>query len=171
MFLANHLEAPRLETLREQVAKLEKEVKALQKKVDKKVSNSVEAAAKDQIRFFLVKFFIPFFEGVCEVKGIKLEQAISDLIDENKTLDELFEDNIEKTSSLMESPEFKVILTSVRPIANESDEWIEDHSLIILEVMKEIRPEIAKVIYEADNGMKWLVDSLIGIKKMLFTMP
>lgn len=165
------MEAPRLEALREQVDRLEKEIKTLQKKVDKKVADRIEAAAKEQARFFLIKFFIPFFEGVCEVKGIKLEQAISELIDENKTLDDIFEENIERTSSLMGSPEFRVVLTTVRPIADESDEWIEKHSLIILEVMEDIRPELAEVVYEADNGRKWFADSLIGIRKMLFKMP
>lgn len=160
--------APRLETLKEQVDRLEREVKNLQKKVDKKVSDRVEAAAKEQARFFLVKLFIPFFEGICEVKGIKMEEAISCLIDENKTLDKIFEENIEMTSSLIASPEFRVILTTVRPIADKSDKWIKDNSKIIIEVMDEIRPEICKVIYSADNGVKWFTHSLIGIRNMLF---
>ncbi len=155
-------------TLKEQIDKLEKEVKVLQKKVDKKISDRVDAAAKEQARFFLVKFFLPFFEGVCEVSGVTLEAAISELIVDNVTLDEIFEDNLEKTSSLMASPEFRVVLTTVRPVVDKSDKWIKNHSLIILEVMEEIRPEVYKVILETDNGKEWFVASLIGVRDMLF---
>jgi len=157
-----------LVTLKEQIDKLEKEVKVLQKKVDKKISDRVDAAAKEQARFFLVKFFLPFFEGVCEVSGVTLEAAISELIVDNVTLDEIFEDNLEKTSSLMASPEFRVVLTTVRPVVDKSDKWIKNHSLIILEVMEEIRPEVYKVILETDNGKEWFVASLIGVRDMLF---
>ena len=155
-------------TLKEQIDKLEKEVKALQKKVDRKISDRVDAAAKEQARFFLVKFFLPFFEGVCEVSGVTLEAAISELIVDNVTLDEIFEENLEKTSSLMASPEFRVVLTTVRPIVDKSDKWIKSHSIIILEVMEEIRPEVYKVILETDNGKEWFVASLIGVRDMLF---
>jgi len=155
-------------TLKEQIDKLEKEVKSLQKKVDRKISDRVDAAAREQARFFLVKFFLPFFEGVCEVSGVTLEAAISELIVDNVTLDEIFEENLEKTSSLMASPEFRVVLTTVRPIVDKSDKWIKNHSLIILDVMEEIRPKVSKVILETDNGKEWFVASLIGVRDMLF---
>jgi len=119
-------------TLKEQIDKLEKEVKALQKKVDRKISDRVDAAAREQARFFLVKFFLPFFEGVCDVSGVTLEAAISELIVDNVTLDEIFEENLEKTSSLMASPEFRAVLTTVRPVVDKSDKGIKNHSLIIL---------------------------------------
>ena len=157
-----------METLKKQIDKLEKEVKALQKQVDKKKADTTKAAAKEQARFFLVKFFLPFFEGVCEVSGVTLEAAISELIVDNVTLDELFEENLEKTSSLMASPEFRVVLTTVRPVVDKSDKWIKSHSVIILEVMEEIRPEVSKVILETDNGKEWFVASLIGVRDMLF---
>jgi len=157
-----------LVTLKEQIDKLEKEVKSLQKKVDRKISDRVDAAAREQARFFLVKFFLPFFEGVCEVSGVTLEAAISELIVDNVTLDEIFEENLEKTSSLMASPEFRVVLTTVRPIVDKSDKWIKNHSLIILDVMEEIRPKVSKVILETDNGKEWFVASLIGVRDMLF---
>lgn len=162
------MEAPRLETLKEQVDRLEKEVKTLQKQVDKKVSDRVEAAAKDQARFFLVKFFIPFFEGICEFKGIRMEEAISALIYENRTLDEIFDENLEMTSSLMASPEFRVILTTVRPMADKSNKWIKDNSKILIDVLEEIHPEICTVITDTDGGEKWLFDSLFGIRDLLF---
>jgi len=155
-------------TLKEQIDKLEKEVKALQKKVDKKVSDRRDAAAKEQARFFLLKFFIPFFEGVCEVSGVTLEAAISELIIDNKTLDSIFEDNLDKTASLMASPEFRVVLTTVRPVVDKSDKWIKNNSMVILEVMEEIRPEVSKVIYETENGEEWFIASLIGVRDMLF---
>ena len=155
-------------TLKEQIDKLEKEVKALQKKVDKKVSDRRDAAAKEQARFFLLKFFIPFFEGVCEVSGVTLEAAISELIIDNKTLDSIFEDNLDKTASLMASPEFRVVLTTVRPVVDKSDKWIKNNSIVILEVMEEIRPKVSKVIYETDNGKEWFIASLIGVRDMLF---
>lgn len=131
------------------------------------MSDRVEAAAKEQARFFLVKFFIPFFEGICEVKGIKMEEAISELIDDNRTLDKIFEENIEMASSLMASPEFRVLLTTVRPIADKSDKWIKDNSTIIIDVMKEIHPEMCKVISDTDGGEKWFIDSLFGIRNLL----
>ena len=155
-------------TLKAQIDKLEKEVKALRKKVDKKVADRRDAAAKEQARFFLLKFFLPFFEGVCEVSGVTLEAAISELIIDNKTLDEIFENNLDKTASLMASPEFRVVLTTVRPVVDKSDKWIKNNSMIILEVMEEIRPEVSKVIYETDNGKEWFIASLIGVRDMLF---
>ncbi len=157
-----------METLKEQVSRLEKEVKALEKKVDKKKTNRKRSAAKEQARFFLQKFFLPFFDGVCEANGVSLEAAISELIVENKTLDEIFELNLDKTASLMASPEFRVVLTTVRPVIGKSNDWIRTHSVIILEVMEEIRPEVSNVIYDADTGEEWFVASLIGVRDMLF---
>lgn len=157
-------------TIKEQIDKLEKEVKALQKEVKRKVADRRDAAAKEQARFFLVKFFLPFFEGVCEAKDIRLEAAISELIADNVTLDEIFEENIDKTAILMASPEFRVVLTTVKPVVDKSDKWIKNNAMIILEVMEEIRPKVSKVIYETDNGKEWFIASLIGIRDMLFKL-
>lgn len=157
-------------TIKEQIDKLEKEVKALQKEVKRKVADRRDAAAKEQARFFLVKFFLPFFEGVCEAKDISLEATISELIADNVTLDEIFEENIDKTAILMASPEFRVVLTTVKPVVDKSDKWIKNNAMIILEVMEEIRPKVSKVIYETDNGKEWFIASLIGIRDMLFKL-
>ncbi|GAG56639.1 unnamed protein product [marine sediment metagenome] len=96
-----------------------------------------------------------------------MEEAISALIDDDRTLDKIFEENIEMASSLMASPEFRVLLTTVRPVADKSDKWIKDNSTIIIDVLEEIHPKMCKVISDTDGGEKWFIDSLFGIRNLL----
>jgi len=100
-----------------------------------------------------------------------LDQVVTILIDEGTTLDNIFEDNLDRTSNLMITPEFRVVFTAIRPIIDKPDDWIEDHSLILLEVMEDIRPSTAEIISTKDGGRKWFSDSLIGLKHMLMSQP
>ena len=164
-------EAPSLEVLRESVAKLEKEVEKLQKQVDKQKRETAENIAKIQAKFFLEKFFVPFFDGLCEARNYTLDQVVTNLIDEDTTLDSLFEENLDRTSNLMASAEFRVVFSAIRPIIDNPDEWIKEHSLVLLEVMHEVRPSTAEIISTKDGGRKWFADSLIGLKHMLMSQP
>jgi hypothetical protein len=139
--------------------------------VDKQKKERLEDIAKIQARFFLEKFFVPFFDGLCEAQGYSVEQVVSILIDNGETLDTIFEENLDKTSNLMTTAEFRVVFTAIRPIIDKPDEWIEDHSLILLEVMDEVRPSVAEVISTKEGGRKWFADSLIGLKRMLMSQP
>ena len=164
-------EAPSLSILREQVAKLEKEVEKLQKIVDKQVRDRMEDASKIQASFFLKKFFVPFFDGLCEVQGYTLDQVVTKLIEEDKTLDTLFEENLDKTSNLMASSEFRVVFSAIRPILDKPDDWIDEYSMVLLEVMHDVRPNVAEIISTSDTGKEWFAKSLIGLKHMLVSQP
>ena len=139
--------------------------------MDKQKKERLEDIAKIQARFFLEKFFVPFFDGLCEVKGYSVDQVVTILIDEGTTLDNLFEENLDRTSNLMTTPEFRVVFSAIRPIIDNPDEWIEEHSLVLLEVMDEVRPSTAEIISTKEGGRKWFADSLIGLKHMLCSQP
>ena len=139
--------------------------------MDKQKKERLEDIAKIQARFFLEKFFVPFFDGLCEVQGYSVDQVVTILIDEGNTLDNLFEENLDRTSNLMTTPEFRVVFSAIRPIIDNPDEWIEEHSLVLLEVMDEVRPSTAEIISTKEGGRKWFADSLIGLKHMLCSQP
>ena len=50
-----------------------------------------------------------------------------------------------------------------------SDDWITDKIDLLLEVMRELRPELARGITETPGGMEWFTQSLTGLKKTLFS--
>ena len=139
--------------------------------MDKQVLKRKEDIAKIQARFFLEKFFVPFFDGLCEAQNYTLDQVVTILIEENKTLDSLFEENLDRTSNLMSTPEFRVVFSAIGPIMNASDDWFEENSLVLLEVMEEVCPSVAEIISTSDGGRKWFSDSIIGLKHMLFSQP
>ena len=62
----------------------------------------------------------------------------------------------------------KVIITMVAPLGSVSDDWVKDKIDMLLDIMKELRPELATVI-ETPEGMEWFSQSLTGIKKTLFS--
>ena len=158
-------------SLQEQVDKLQKEVDALKKKVQNRTMEKAEYVARIQAGFFLRKFFIPYFEGVCDVKRTTLEEGFLVLIKEGKTLDQVFEENMARTKDLMVTPEFRVVLSTLRPIANQSNEWIDEKSHTLLDVLQDIRPPLEAVIRQTEGGEQWFSDSLVGIRRMLFQSP
>ena len=93
------------------------------------------------------------------------------LIDEGTTLDNIFEDNLDRTSDLMSTPEFRVVFSAIGPLMNASDEWFEEYSGVLLEVMEEVRPSVAEIISTKDGGKKWFSDSIIGLKHVLASVP
>lgn len=130
-----------------------------------------EDIAKIQARFFLEKLFIPFFDGLCESQNYTLDEVVTILIDEGTTLDNIFEDNLDRTSNLMTTAEFRVVLTALRPIIGKPDEWVDDNSLVLLEVMEEVRPSVAEIISTKEGGRKWFSDSIIGLTHVLSSVP
>ena len=157
--------------MKDQVDRLQKEVEALKKTVHNRAIEKAEYAARIQAAFFLRKFFIPYFEGVCEVKGTTIEEGFLILIKEGRTLDQVFEENIARTKDLMVTPEFRVVLSTLRPIANQSNEWIDEKSHTLLDVLQEIRPPLEAIIRQTEGGEQWFSESLIGIRRMLFQNP
>ena len=143
----------------------------LQKQVDKQKKERLRDLAKIQARFFLEKFFVPFFDGLCESQGYTVDKVVTILIDEGTTLDNIFEENLDKTSNLMTTPEFRVVFSAIRPIIDNTDDWIKQHSLVLLEVMEEVRPSVAEIISTKEGGREWFANSLIGLKHMLFSQP
>jgi len=162
------LEAHKLETLKEKISQLEDEISELKEKIKQKAIEQADIIAKTQARFFLSKLFIPFFEGVCDVNGVTLEDGIKDLIDKNITLDNILKENMDKTQELMKQPEFRIIYSVVAPISEKPPEWISEKSETIIEVMDEIRPELATIIREHENGHTWFSQSLLGIRNLIF---
>ena len=93
------------------------------------------------------------------------------LIQDNETLDKILQSNKQQASQLVNLPEFRVVLTAIRPIADKDDKWIKEKTPIQLEVLKEINIDLANTIKNTKGGKKWLSDSMIGLKNVLFKTP
>ncbi|GAJ09992.1 unnamed protein product, partial [marine sediment metagenome] len=52
-----------------------------------------------------------------------------------------------------------------------SDEGIKDRMVVLLEVMEKIRPPMANIIITTPGGQKWLYQSLVGLRNILFGAP
>ena len=165
------MEDPHLETLRQEVERLEKEVKELEEANKQKAMEREEQAARKQAHFFLLNFFIPFYEGVCEKRETTLEEGMLNLIQNNETLDKLLTSNREQASQLVNLPEFRVVISAISPIAEKDDKWIKEKTPILLEVLENINESLSKTIKNTKGGKKWLADSMIGLKHVLFKTP
>ena len=158
-------------SLEAEIKQLEKEIEMLEKKFKDQELEKERKMAQIQASIFIEKMFIPFFEGLCEAKGTTLEDGIADLIQNDETLDEIITKNAVRTNILMKEPEFQIVLMASRPIADKSDEWIKEQSMILIEVMNEIRPTLAQIIWQNDKGRDWFENSLIGLRNVFFRVP
>ena len=157
------------EKLRTEIITLEKEISKLEKTIADKELEKATAIAKMQVRLFLERIFAPYMEGVCSVWDVTPEEGLRILIEENETIDKIATKNPEALAELLKQPEMKIIVTMVAPIGTMSDDWITDRIDLLLEVMRELRPELARGITETPGGMDWFTQSLTGLKKTLFS--
>ena len=111
------MEAHPLETLEQEVKRLEERVEELTEQNKQKAELREEEAAKKQAHFFLINFFIPFFEGVCEKRNTSLEEGMLNLIQNNETLDKLLTSNKEQAAHLVSLPEFRVVISAMIPLS------------------------------------------------------
>ena len=165
------MEDPQLETLKEEVELLQQKVDELTVLNKQKSELREEQAARKQAHFFLLNFFIPFFEGVCENRTMTPEEGIITLIQDNETLDQILLSNREQAAQLVDLPEFRVVISAIRSIADKDDKWIKEKSQVLLEVLEEVNGTLANSINKTKGGKKWFSDSLIGLKHVLFKSP
>ena len=160
-----------VETLRKQIEELEADIAGLEEKIRTKKAEKATAAAKVQARIFLERIFAPYMDGLCDVWGLSPEEGIRLLIKENASIDRIAENNREALTEFLSQPEVRVITAVASPLGNVSDEGIKDKMVVLLEVMRKIRPEIANVIMTTPGGQKWFHESLIGLRNILFGKP
>ena len=160
-----------LERLRKQIQELEVDIEELEEKIKTKEKKKATLAATVQARIFLERIFAPYIDGVCQEWGVRPEEALRILIDDESTLGKIAKDNPEALAELVSQPEVRVMIAVARPLGNVSDDWINDKTNVLLEVMGKIRPSMANAIKTTPGGTEWFYDSLVGLRNTLFGMP
>lgn len=160
-----------VESLRKQIEELESDIAGLEENIRTKKAEKATAAAQVQARIFLERIFAPYMDGICDVWGMSPEEGLRVLIKENLSLDRIANDNREALKEFLSQPEVRVITAVASPLGNVSDEGIKDKMVVLLDVMRNIRPEIANVIITTPGGQKWFHESLIGMRNILFGKP
>ena len=159
------------EALRNQIDELETDIAGLEEKIRTKKAEKATATAQVQARIFLERIFEPYIEGLCDVWGLSPEEGLRLLINENISLDKIANDNREALTEFMNQPEVRVITAIASPIGKVSDEGIKDKMIVLLEVMRKIRPSMANIIITTPGGQKWFHESLIELRDILFGKP
>jgi len=157
--------------LRKQIQELEVDIEELEKKIEAKTSEKATALAQMQAKIFLERIFEPYMDGICKVWGVSPEVGLRILIDEKATFGKIAEDNPEDLAELMNQPEIKVIAAIASPLRDVSDDWVNEKIDVLFDVMKKIRPELARIIAESPEGKEWFYDSLTGLRSVLFGKP
>jgi len=157
-----------LQNLRARIKKLQSEVQALRERRRELIEKAKKTQAKIQARLFLQKIFIPYLEGVSEGLGLPLEEGAERLIREGRTIADLAMKYRGETSRLLSMPETRMLLMMARPIREKDEDWVREKSQVVLDVMGEVRPSLAKTIKETQGGVEWFQRSLIELKKVLF---
>ena len=160
-----------LESLRSQVERLEAEVRELEELVRTKAEKAATDAARLQARLFLQMLFIPYVEGLCEGFGTTPEEGMKTLVEDEATLGDLFKTNRESMADLLSKPECRVAIAIASPVAGKDEEWLQEKSELLLDVMGEVRPRLSETIRETPGGTEWFYDSLIGLRNILFGKP
>ncbi len=160
-----------IETLRVQIKELESDIEALEESIKAKTSDKATALAQIQARIFLERIFAPYMDGLCDTWDMRPEECLKLLITENTSLDRIAKNNPEALDEFLSQPEFKVIKSVTKPLGNVSNEWIKDKMTVLLDVMTNIRPELANVIITTVGGQEWFYKSLTGLRDILFGSP
>jgi len=124
-----------------------------------------------QARIFLENIFAPYMTGICKAWGVSPEEGLRILIAEEATFDKIAQDNPEALKELLNQPEIKAIASIASPLKDVSDEWMTQKMEILFAVMTDIRPDLARVIVETPEGKAWFIDSMTGLKNMIFGKP
>ena len=153
--------------MRINIQALESDISKLEEKIATRELEKATALAKMQTRLFLERIFAPYIDGICSAWGVTPEEGLRILIEENETIDKIAKNNPKELKELLTQPEMKIIITMAAPLGSVSDDWVKDRIDMLLDIMKELRPELATVI-ETPEGMEWFTHSLTGLKKTLF---
>ncbi len=124
-----------------------------------------------QSQLFLERIFEPYMNGVCKVWGVSPEEGLRRLIKNKKTFGTIAKNNPEALAELMNQPEIQIIVAIASPLKDVSEEWIEEKTGVLFEVMVDIRPELARIIAETPEGSEWFSASLTSLKDILFGKP
>ena len=160
-----------LEILRKEIHELESDIEGLEERIKTKVSDKATALARGQARIFLERIFAPYMDGICDIWGVNPEEGLHRLITNDITLDRIANDNPEALEEFLSQPEFKVITSITRPLGNVPDDWIKDKMTVLLDVMEDIRPELANTLITTPGGKTWFYNSLTGLRNLLFGNP
>ena len=160
-----------LESLRSQVDRLEAEVHELEELVRAKTEKAATDAARLNARLFLQILFIPYVEGLCEGFGTTPEDGMKKLVEDEATLGDLFGTNRESMVELLSKPECRVAIAIASPVAKKDEEWLQEKSDLLLDVMGEVRPRLSEAIREIPGGPEWFAESLVGLRNILFGKP
>lgn len=143
----------------------------LEKKIKAKASEKATALARMQARIFLERIFSPYMDGICKTWGVTPEEGLRILINDNATFGKIAHDNPEALAELMNQPEIKAIIAIASPLKDVTNDWVNEKTGILFEVMAELRPELARGIAETSGGTEWFYQSLIGLRDVLFGVP
>lgn len=167
-----------LKSLREQIQELEAQISdleagnaELEELIRVQKSDETTVAAKAQAQFFLKSVFAPYMDGICQEWGVSPEEALRILIEEKATFGKIAKNNPKDLEKLKNDPTVKVVLEVASPLGNASDEWINEKMHVLLKVMREIRPSLAKAIIETPGGPEWFYQSLVGLRDILYGVP
>ena len=121
-----------------------------------------------QSRIFLERIFEPYMDGLMKVWGVSPEEGLRILIEAEAPIGKIAKDNPEALAQFMNQPEMKIISAITSPIGDLSDDWVKDKMAVLLDVMAELRPELARGILEIPGGQEWFYESLTGLRDILF---
>ncbi len=121
-----------------------------------------------QARIFLEGIFAPYMDGICKAWGVTPEEGLQILIKDEATFDKIAADNPAALKELMNQPAIKAIVAIAGPLKDVSEEWIQEKTEILFEVMMDIRPELARGIADTPGGSEWFTNSMIGLRDILF---
>lgn len=160
-----------VESLKRQIEELEADIEELKEKKRAIESEKATEAAQEQAKMFLEEVFAPYIDGVCSIWGVSPEEALQILIREKATFDKIAKDNPKDLEKLKNQPPIKKILKIAKPLGSMSDEWIKEKMTVLLKVMKDIRPSMARGILETPGGTEWFYQSLVGLRDILWGAP
>ncbi|GAG94708.1 unnamed protein product, partial [marine sediment metagenome] len=93
------------------------------------------------------------------------------LIEEKATFGKIAKNNPKDLEKFKNDPAVKAVLKVASPLGNVSDEWINEKMNVLLKVMNDIRPELARGITETPGGTEWFFTSLTGLRDILYGVP
>jgi len=150
---------------------LKSDIEGLEEKAKVTESKKATALARMQARIFLENIFGPYMDGICKAWGVSPEDGLRILIEDEATFGKIAEDNPEALAELVNQPAIKAIVGIASPLRDVSDDWIKEKIDILIEVMRDIRPELARGITVTPGGTEWFYDSLTGLRTVLFGKP
>ncbi len=157
--------------LSREIELLESDIEGLEETIKAKASKKATRVARMQARIFLESIFAPYMDGICKGWGVSPEEGLRILIKDEATFSKIAADNPEALKELLDQPAIKAIVAIADPLKDVTNEWINEKTEILFEVMADIRPELARGIAETPGGTQWFHDSLTGLRDILFSTP